>query len=653
MKFEVCCSAKEPVILGKRSILGHEYSLTSEYLLKDGRPYIYVMGELHFSRMNEKDWRSELEKMKDGGIEIVSSYLFWNHHEAEKGKFDFSGNRNLKKFVNLCAELGMPFFLRIGPWAHGEARGGGFPDWLRKECPEKRTLNEEYLFYVERYFRQIYEQVRDCRNIIGIQIENECSYEPDYMQYLYDKVREIGFDALLFTATGWDDAILPECLVPVFGAYPEYPWAQDTAPFSSTHTYGFYAHDADYFYEHNKRERRYPVFTCELGGGNQSTYHRRPLIMPHEVAALTLVQLGSGCKGLGYYMYHGGVNPVVTDSDRIVATFQESRESGYPNDCPVLSYDFQAPLGDFGQKRQSLYELKTLFDFVKSEEASLAGMQTFRPLDMPDKNDFAPLRACIQSDGESGFLFYINCFHGHRMPAKNETAHIQTRSGEISIPLSVPENGFGIIPFNLTVGSEKLRWVKAFPVCRSEKEIVFSLIKGTEPGFEDGNGRTGNLRDVKSIGGVGIRLTETECPAAGRGIPLQVCEDENRLSFDIFGHIIPLKGEKLPDLTREYVVDIPEGTCFVSVLAEGNLGAAFEEKDGEYRVISDRFLDGDCWIADVRGVKRLRLKIQPFREEDRGTVYLEKEFRAGNSVPEVYAFGGEVFVPAPVSIIRE
>lgn len=654
MRFTVDCRAKEPCTIKTGTILGHQYTYTDEYLFKDGKPYIYTMGELHFSRMKEEDWETELVKMKAGGIEIVSSYIFWNHHETEKGKFDFSGNRNLRKFINICAKLDMPFFLRLGPWAHGEARLGGFPDWLVDECPSTRSMDENYLFYVRRLFTKIYEQVKDCQNIIGIQIENEYSGGPEYLRYLYDMAKEIGFDALIFSATGWDNATLPECLQPMFGVYPEHPWVQNTKLYSCGNAYGFFKHDADLYWERTNNEtRRYPVFTCELGGGNQSTYRRRPLIMPWEVASLTVIQLGTGCKGLGYYMYHGGINPVVTDSDRIVATFQENRQRKYASDCPVISYDFQSPLGDCGQYRQSYYELKTLLGFVKCEERNLAPMQTFRDIDAPDFQDMIPLRAGIQSNGRNGYLFYVNCYHGHRLNGKTDTAHIQLEDGEISIPLSVPENGFGIIPFNYKIGSETLKWIKAIPVEKSENSVTFSLISDTEPEFMDENGKTGNLRNVQSIGGLKVILTETEHPVQIRDKALTVVGTENRLSFDIFSHIIPKFGLKLDDLTREYTVDIPEGTQYVSVTAEGNVGAAFEEISGNsFRLISDHYIDGDEWIVDVRNVRKLRLKIQPLCESDREIIYMEKAFVYGHFLPKVYALGEEITLGTPQSTIN-
>ena len=92
-----------------------------------------------------------------------------------------------------------------------------------------------------------------------------------------------------------------------------------------------------------------------MGGGIQDTYHRRPVIQPDDVAAMVPVMLGSGVNLYGTYMFQGGENP-----DGKLTTLQESQGTNYPTDVPVKSYDFQAPLGEFGQEREVFRKLKGL-----------------------------------------------------------------------------------------------------------------------------------------------------------------------------------------------------------------------------------------------------------------------------------------------------
>ena len=90
--------------------------------------------------------------MKAGGLSIASVYVIWIHHEEEEGKFDFTGNRNLRGFLEAAKKVGISVFLRIGPWVHGEARNGGFPDWLqnKSDAIDLRSDDPAYLSYVRR-----------------------------------------------------------------------------------------------------------------------------------------------------------------------------------------------------------------------------------------------------------------------------------------------------------------------------------------------------------------------------------------------------------------------------------------------------------------------------------------------------------------------
>src|ERR1700689_3360517 len=77
---------------------GATLTLDRNSLLLNGKPWTPVMGEFHFARYPENEWREELLKMKAGGIDIVSTYVFWIHHEEIEGQFDWTGSRNLRHF---------------------------------------------------------------------------------------------------------------------------------------------------------------------------------------------------------------------------------------------------------------------------------------------------------------------------------------------------------------------------------------------------------------------------------------------------------------------------------------------------------------------------------------------------------------------------
>lgn len=110
-----------------------EYSYCRDYLIKNGKPWFPVMGEMHYSRYRKEWWEESLRKIKAGGVSVVSAYVIWIHHEEEENVFDFEGCRDIGTFVRLCRKVGLSVFLRIGPFVHGEVRNGGFPTGSSRE----------------------------------------------------------------------------------------------------------------------------------------------------------------------------------------------------------------------------------------------------------------------------------------------------------------------------------------------------------------------------------------------------------------------------------------------------------------------------------------------------------------------------------------
>ena len=131
---------------------GREITADSRSFFLDGKPWIPVVGEFHFARYPREEWRDELLKMKAGGIDTVSTYVFWIHHEEEQGKWDWSGRRSLHDFIRMAQEAGLKVIVRMGPWCHGEARNGGFPDWVQNSGTHLREKDPAFLKLVARFF---------------------------------------------------------------------------------------------------------------------------------------------------------------------------------------------------------------------------------------------------------------------------------------------------------------------------------------------------------------------------------------------------------------------------------------------------------------------------------------------------------------------
>lgn len=469
-----------------------EYGYTPKYLTKNEKPWFPIMGEIHYSRVPIEYWEDSLYKMKSGGVEVVSTYCIWIHHEEIEGRYDFDINKNIREFIELCGKCGLKLLLRIGPWSHGEVRNGGFPDWLLKKPFILRENNEEYFEIVRKYYQKLYEQVeglllKQGGPVIGIQIENEYGHAggltgeagEQHMKTLTELAKEIGFDVPIYTATGWGGAVTGG-LIPVMGGYCEAPWdpritdIEPSGNYVFTHERNDHNIGSDYGFGHGITFdiNAFPFLTAELGGGLQVTKHRRPRLKGSDIGAMSLAKLGSGVNLLGYYMYCGGTNP-----KGVLTTLQESKATGYSNDLPELSYDFQASIGEYGQISDTYNEIKLLAMFIKDFGEELCEMPAIIPEDNPTTpEDLENLRYSVRHNGKSGYVFVNNYQRRKKMIAhKNITLEVKLENEIIQFPSTDIDNeDYFFYPFNMKIENALLKSALATPLCTlNGKSYVF------------------------------------------------------------------------------------------------------------------------------------------------------------------------------------
>lgn len=483
------------------SILG----VNSRYLTLDGRPWLPVMGEFHFSRYPAAQWEEQLLKMKAAGVNIVATYVIWIHHEEIKGQFDWEGQRDLRAFAKLCAKHGMYIEPRIGPWAHAEARNGGLPDWVVKQGPV-RSNDPVYLESVQNLYKQIGKQLKgllwkDGGPVVAIQLENEYSARgpgagEEHILQLKKMAIESGLDVPLYVVTGWDNAVIPaRAVIPVYGGgYPDAPWDGSVSKLPPPEVYAFRFQSrvaanmgaigaAAVPAAQSDEIASLPYFTAEIGGGIEDTYHRRPVIHADDIGAMFPVMLGSGVNLYGSYMFQGGENP-----EGKLTTLQESQATNYPNDVPVKSYDFQAPLGEFGNERESFRKMKVFQYFVNDFGSDLAPMTVHAPVVQPKSPaDLSVPRASVRSRGGSGFIFLNNYVRGYPMAARPATQfEIRLANGTMLVPrrpVDVPAGAYFIWPFNLRADGINIRYSTAQLFTRLQSLGLTTLYFEAIPGI--------------------------------------------------------------------------------------------------------------------------------------------------------------------------
>lgn len=116
--------------------------------IKDGHFYVngkvtpILSGEMHYPRIPHQYWRHRLRMMRAMGLNTVATYVFWNLHETEPGKWDFEGDKNLAEYIRIAGEEELMVILRPGPYVCAEWEFGSYVA-QRKDIPleEHRRYN--------------------------------------------------------------------------------------------------------------------------------------------------------------------------------------------------------------------------------------------------------------------------------------------------------------------------------------------------------------------------------------------------------------------------------------------------------------------------------------------------------------------------------
>lgn len=327
-------------------------------LILDGKPFYLAAGDMHYFRFFPGGWRRRLELMKDFGLTAVQTYMAWNLHEPEPGKFDFSGMLDIEAFLKLCDEVGLKVILRCSPFMCSEWDLGGLPSWLLSEDEIAiRCSDETYMAAVERYSKEI------CRRIVPylstnggpvilVGIENEYGSfgnDLEYIGRLAETYRENGIDVPFLTANGAEDFKLYN------GTLREDFWvAMDSS--------------AANIAEEAKIMRRFqpdkPLYIAEFWDGRRMQWLGGKFL-PRDAKAVADYYRNSLDEGafISFYMFCGGTNFGFMNGALIGAHLFAKPENNPWRYLPMMtSYDVNAAVTENGEPTEKYFALRDVLD---------------------------------------------------------------------------------------------------------------------------------------------------------------------------------------------------------------------------------------------------------------------------------------------------
>ena len=318
--------------------------------LKDGQPFRYISGCLHYFRVPRFYWKDRLLKMKAGGLNAVQTYVPWNIHEPTKGQFNFEGDADLVSYIEMANSIGLLVIIRPGPFIASEWEFGGYPAWLlaKNTSITLRSMdNNYYLVALTSWMSFLLPKLRPLLYvnggpIISVQVENECGFSPicdlNYLKFLESIFREyLVEDVILFTNNGANEQALEHGTIPSL---------------YTTLDFGSSRNPEKAFKLARKFSPRGPSVTTEYYPGwfdRWSVYHQTT--SAHRVAE-TFDKMLSLNASVNFYMYHGGTNFGFMNGAR----YQPS--AGL---LPVItSYDYDAPLTEAGDITTKFHILREI-----------------------------------------------------------------------------------------------------------------------------------------------------------------------------------------------------------------------------------------------------------------------------------------------------
>ncbi|NJN98046.1 MAG: hypothetical protein HC875_30180 [Anaerolineales bacterium] len=324
-------------------------TLTRDGLALAGRPFYLLSGQLHYFRYPRAEWRDLLLQARAAGVNTIDTVIPWNLHEPAPGQFNFEDMADLAGYIDLCAELGLYFIARPGPYICAEWENGGIPAWLASE-PEivYRLDNQAYLTATLRWFDTLLPLLVERQfdrggPIILVQIENEHwasgVYGHDaHQETLAQAMRERGVTMPFYTCMG------------AGSDWPEFRNGWSGIDKKLVQTRQTWA-DA-------------PFIVSELWSGwfdNWGTSRhngKSPASLDQRLHELTAI----GSSGFSHWVWAGGTN----------FAFWGGRTVGGDTIHNTTSYDYDAPISEYGGLTEKYFVARRHHLFLGTLGAAIA-----------------------------------------------------------------------------------------------------------------------------------------------------------------------------------------------------------------------------------------------------------------------------------------
>ncbi|MET7718117.1 beta-galactosidase family protein [Streptomyces sp. NPDC005407] len=318
-----------------------EFTVGDEDFLLDGRPVRLLSGALHYFRVHEEQWGHRLAMLRAMGLNCVETYVPWNLHEPEPGRY--ADADALARFLDAAHAAGLWAIVRPGPYICAEWENGGLPHWLTGRLGRRvRTDDAEYLGHVERWFTRLLPQVVERQSgpdggpVIMVQVENEYgSYGSDqgYLRHLVDLLRGCGVTVPLFTSDGPEDHMLTGGSVPGVLA---------------TVNFGSGARES---FETLRRHRPTgPLMCMEFWCGWFDHWGTDHAVRNPADAAAALREILAAGASVNVYMAHGGTSFGGWAGANRAGDFHDGAL-----EPTVTSYDYDAPIDEAGRPTEKFW----------------------------------------------------------------------------------------------------------------------------------------------------------------------------------------------------------------------------------------------------------------------------------------------------------